>query len=211
LNGHNFTERVRKILAMSRESAATFHHEYVSTEHILHGLLREGEGVAAAVLQNLGADLEELKARLEGCFKPGNPAAAPVPDLPYTSRGKKVLELAMAEARDFSHSYVGSEHLLIALLREEHGIAAKVLAEAKLTADGLRAETLRLLGTEIRNSTTEIPKVLGARLVRKAQQSVERELEEIKIEIRHHDGSTVRGEFRNASTAMVFLRNNTHL
>src|SRR6266511_4422016 len=112
MNGYNFTDRVRKVLQMAREEAARLHHEYVGTEHILLGLIREGEGVAAAVLTNLNVDLEEIQQKIEETVKKGKAAAAAGPDLPYTSRAKKVLELAMTEARELNHSYVGTEHLL---------------------------------------------------------------------------------------------------
>jgi ATP-dependent Clp protease ATP-binding subunit ClpC len=149
MNGYNFTERVRKVLAMAREEAARLHHEYVGTEHILLGLIREGEGVAAAVMQNLSVDLDEIQQKIEETVKKGKAAQATGPDLPYTSRAKKVLELAMGEARELNHSYVGTEHLLLGLLREEKGIAAQVLTDAGVNLDAARAETLRLLGTEM--------------------------------------------------------------
>jgi ATP-dependent Clp protease ATP-binding subunit ClpC len=149
MNGYNFTDRVRKVLQMAREEAARLHHEYVGTEHILLGLIREGEGVAAAVLQNLNVDLEEIQQKIEETVKKGKAAAAAGPDLPYTSRAKKVLELAMTEARELNHSYVGTEHLLLGLLREEKGIAAQVLTDAGVNLEQSRAETLRLLGSDM--------------------------------------------------------------
>ncbi|MDX2057945.1 MAG: ATP-dependent Clp protease ATP-binding subunit [Gemmatimonadales bacterium] len=149
MNGYNFTDRVRKVLQMAREEAARLHHEYVGTEHILLGLIREGEGVAAAVLTNLSVDLEEIQQKIEETVKKGKASSAPGPDLPYTSRAKKVLELAMTEARELNHSYVGTEHLLLGLLREEKGIAAQVLTDAGVTLEQSRAETLRLLGSEM--------------------------------------------------------------
>src|ERR687883_209324 len=149
MNGYNFTERVRKVLAMAREEAARLHHEYVGTEHILLGLIREGEGVAAAVLQNLQVDLDEIQQKIEEQVKKGKATQTTGPDLPYTSRAKKVLELAMSEARELNHSYVGTEHLLLGLLREEKGIAAQVLTDAGVNLDAARAETLRILGTEM--------------------------------------------------------------
>jgi ATP-dependent Clp protease ATP-binding subunit ClpC len=149
MNGYNFTERVRKVLAMAREEAARLHHEYVGTEHILLGLIREGEGVAAAVLQNLQVDLDEIQQKIEEQVKKGKATQTTGPDLPYTSRAKKVLELAMSEARELNHSYVGTEHLLLGLLREEKGIAAQVLTDIGVNLDAARTETLRLLGTEM--------------------------------------------------------------
>ena len=141
MNGYNFTERVRKVLAMAREEAARLHHEYVGTEHILLGLIREGEGVAAAVLQNLSVDLEEVTQKIEDTVKKGKAAQATGPDLPYTSRAKKVLELAMAEARDLNHSYVGTEHLLLGL------VAASITAAWTMVAASVVARLVALLRT----------------------------------------------------------------
>src|SRR4029077_2492741 len=94
-------------------------------------------------------DLDEIQQKIEETVKKGKAAAATGPDLPYTSRAKKVLELALGEARDLSHGYVGTEHLLLGLLREEKGIAAQVLTDAGVNLDAARAETLRILGTEM--------------------------------------------------------------
>lgn len=162
MNGYNFTDRVRKVLQMAREEAARLHHEYVGTEHILLGLIREGEGVAAAVLQNLNVDLEEIQQKIEETVKKGKAAAAAGPDLPYTSRAKKVLELAMTEARELNHSYVGTEHLLLGLLREEKGIAAQVLTDAGVNLEQSRAETLRLLGSDMPASAPTSPQSAAA-------------------------------------------------
>src|SRR4026209_1927525 len=99
MNGYNFTDRVRKVRQMAREEAARLHHEYVGTEHILLGLIREGEGVAAAVLTNLNVDLEEIQQKIEETVKKGKASAAPGPDLPHTSRATNVLQTAMRQAR----------------------------------------------------------------------------------------------------------------
>ena len=148
---YNFTDRVRKVLAMAREEAIRLQHDYVGTEHILLGLIREGEGVAAAVLMNLNVDLEQIHERIEESVKKGKATIA-LGELPYTSRAKKVLEYAMAEARELNHSYVGTEHLLLGLLREEKGIAAQVLNSMGLTLDEARSETLKLLGSDVNPS-----------------------------------------------------------
>ncbi len=148
---YNFTDRVRKVLALAREEAIRLQHDYVGTEHILLGLIREGEGVAAAVLSNLAADLDELHRLVEENVRRGKSASS-IPELPYTSRAKKVLEYGMAEAKDLNHSYVGTEHLLLGLLREEKGLAAKVLGELGISLDEARTETLKLLGTEMPSS-----------------------------------------------------------
>lgn len=145
---YNFTDRVRKVLAMAREEAIRLQHDYVGTEHILLGLIREGEGVAAAVLMNLSVDLEQIHERIEESVRKGKATIA-LGELPYTSRAKKVLEYAMAEARELNHSYVGTEHLLLGLLREEKGIAAQVLNSLGVSLEDARAETLKLLGSDV--------------------------------------------------------------
>jgi ATP-dependent Clp protease ATP-binding subunit ClpC len=145
---YNFTDRVRKVLAMARDEAVRLQHDYVGTEHILLGLIREGEGVAAAVLMNLSVDLEQVHEGVENEVKKGK-ATTVLGELPYTSRAKKVLEYAMAEARDLSHSYVGTEHLLLGLLREERGIAAQVLNGLGVTLEEARAQTQKLLGSDL--------------------------------------------------------------
>jgi ATP-dependent Clp protease ATP-binding subunit ClpC len=145
---YNFTDRVRKVLAMAREEAIRLQHDYVGTEHILLGLIREGEGVAAAVLTNLAVDLDQVHERVEESVRKGKATIA-LGELPYTSRAKKVLEFAMAEAREFNHSYVGTEHLLLGLLREEKGIAAQVLNSLGVTLEEARAETLKVLGSDV--------------------------------------------------------------
>ncbi|MBX4198692.1 hypothetical protein KW800_00200 [Candidatus Parcubacteria bacterium] len=147
MNGYNFTERVRKVLSMAREEAARFHHEFVGPEHILLGLLREGEGVGATILLRLNIDLDKLNREIEKRLSKGKGKAGP--DLPYTFKAKKVLESAMSEARGLSMSYVGTEHLLLGLicilstesagsnaaycLIEEMGNKKQTLAEARKT------------------------------------------------------------------------------
>jgi DNA-binding transcriptional regulator YhcF (GntR family) len=151
LNGYNFTDRVRKVLQMAREEAARLHHEFVGTEHILLGIVGEGEGVACAVLTNLDADLDYVRDQIEKTVKEGKAAnrGPASQDLPYTSRAKKILELSMSEARELNHSYVGTEHLLLGVLAEEKGIGAQVLMNLGVTLERARAETLHLLGAEL--------------------------------------------------------------
>jgi carboxymethylenebutenolidase len=146
MNGYNFTERVRKVLAMAREEAVRLRHEYVSPPHLLLGLIREGQGVAATVLENLSVDPDQLRQRIEEVVEEGRPGERIGPDLPYTSQAKKSLEFAMTEARELHHSYVGTEHLLLGLLREEKNIAGQILVEMGVTYARARDETLRMLG-----------------------------------------------------------------
>ncbi len=156
---YNFTDRVRTVLSMAREAAIQLQHDYVGTEHILLGLIREGEGVAAAVLQKLAVDLEQVHERVEESVRKGKATIA-LGELPYTSRAKKVLEFAMQEARELSHSYVGTEHLLLGLLREEKGIAAQVLNSLGVTLDDARGETLKVLGSDV--APSEPPGIGGS-------------------------------------------------
>jgi ATP-dependent Clp protease ATP-binding subunit ClpA len=154
MNGYNFTERVRKVLAISREEASALGHDYVGTEHLVLALIAEGEGVAIAALRELGIDLDAVGIRIHETVKRGRPQ--PGSDLPYTSRAKKVLEFAMTEARELSHSYVGTEHLLLGILREEKGIGAQVLNDAGVELDAARDEVVRLLGTEVSGAQREV-------------------------------------------------------
>lgn len=148
MNAYNFTERVRKVMMHAREEARALHHEYVGTEHILLGMLRDGGGVANAAIENLNVQPDAIRREILAVVKPGAPGSSRGPDLPYTSRAKKSLELAMTEAHEHHHAYVGTEHLLLGLMKEERGIAAQILAAAGLTITGVRAEVLRLLGDE---------------------------------------------------------------
>ncbi len=145
---YNFTERVRKVLSMARQEAIRLQHDYVGTEHILLGLIREGEGVAAHVLGNLNVDLDQVHERIDESVRRGTATIA-LGDLPYTNPAKKVLEFAMVEARELNHSYVGTEHLLLGLLRERKGIAAQALNALGVTIDEARAETLKVLGSDV--------------------------------------------------------------
>jgi DNA-binding transcriptional regulator YhcF (GntR family) len=144
---YNFTDRVRKVLAMAREEAIRLQHDYVGTEHLLLGLIREGGGVAAKVLKSLDAEPKQVGERIEESVRRGN-ATITLGELPYTSRAKKVLSFAMDEARLMNHSYVGTEHLLLGLLREEKGIAAQVLNQLGVTLEGARQETVWQLGSK---------------------------------------------------------------
>ncbi|HEY9226464.1 MAG TPA: Clp protease N-terminal domain-containing protein, partial [Gemmatimonadaceae bacterium] len=148
MNGYNFTERVRRVLAAAREEAVALSHEYVGTEHMLLGLLRERDGVAHAVLDKLDVDGDKLRDLILFTVKKGQSSPGERRDLPYTSRSKKVLELAMAEARTLEHSYVGTEHLLLGLIAEGKGVAAQVLTDAGAMLETVRGEVIRVLGVE---------------------------------------------------------------
>jgi ATP-dependent Clp protease ATP-binding subunit ClpC len=144
MKGYNFTEDVRAALARAREESARLRHEYVGTEHMLLGLLRQ-DNIAVGVIESFGVNPDALVDAVDSVVKKGASGHTTGPDLPYTSRAKKVLELAMTEARDLAHSYVGTEHLLLGLLREERGIAAELLVDAGITLDAARERVLQAL------------------------------------------------------------------
>jgi ATP-dependent Clp protease ATP-binding subunit ClpC len=140
-----FTERVRKVMYLAREEAGRLQHDYIGTEHLLLGLIREGEGIAANVLTNLGLDLEVIRQTVESMVAaPGS--SLTLGEIPFTPKAKRVLELAIEEARQLGHNYVGTEHLLLGLIREGEGVAARVLQELGVDRKKVRDETLRLLG-----------------------------------------------------------------
>jgi len=217
MNGYNFTERVRAVLMHAREEAIALRHEYVATEHILLALLKGG-GVAEAALENLGTNLGDVRNAVLQTVTPG-PADSTVtaaaasggllgaiaetigfaprgPDMPYTSRAKKTLELAMSEARSLRHAYVGTEHLLLGLMREERGIAAQVLTSTGLTIDRVRDEVIRLLGEPL-------PDARPATGVSAEHQSDKEAA--ITLVIEHPDGTIEARKFRRTGDAVSFL------
>jgi ATP-dependent Clp protease ATP-binding subunit ClpC len=142
---NRFTERARKVLVLAKEEARRFNHDYIGTEHILLGLIREGEGVACAVLQNLGIDLERLRIEIEKLISPGSSASV-LGDIPFTPRAKKALELAAEEAHNLGHNYIGTEHILLGLLREGEGLASQVIFSLGVDLRKIREEISALLG-----------------------------------------------------------------
>ena len=145
---NRFTERARKVVLLAKEEAKKFNHDYIGTEHILLGLIKEGEGVAAAVLISLGMDTENIRMETEKLVQPGSDKA-PMRDIPFTPRAKKVIELAMDEARSLGHNYIGTEHLLLGLIHEGDGVASQVLMNMGLDLQGVRDEVLNLLGSSV--------------------------------------------------------------
>ncbi len=138
-----FTERARRVLTLAQEEAQRFNHNYIGTEHLLLGLVREGDGVAAKVLSNLGVELTKVRSAVE--FIIGRGEAAVRGEIGLTPRAKKVIELAVDEARRLNHNYIGTEHLLLGLVREGEGIAASVLESLGVNLERVRAETTRIL------------------------------------------------------------------
>ena len=141
-----FTERARKVIILAKEEAKRFNHDYIGTEHILLGLIKEGESVAAAVLQNLGLSLDTIRLEVEKLVQFG-PSTIVSGDIPFTPKAKKVIELAMDEARRLGHNYIGTEHLLLGLIKEGEGVASHVLMNLGLNLNKVRSEVIKLLGS----------------------------------------------------------------
>ena len=134
-----FTDRARKVMALANQEAQRFNHEYIGTEHILLGLVKEGSGVGATVLKNLDVDIKKLRLEVEKQVKSG-PDMVTMGKLPQTPRAKKVIEYAIEEARSLNHNHVGTEHILLGLLRETEGIAAQVLMAVGLKLENIKTE-----------------------------------------------------------------------
>src|SRR5258708_2865507 len=138
-----FTERARKVLSLAQEEAQRFQHNYIGTEHLLLGLVREGEGVAAKILSNLGVELTKVRSAVE--FIVGRGDRIVLGESGLTPRAKKVIELAVDEARRLNHHYIGTEHLLLGLVREGEGIAAGVLQSLGVNLEKVRTQTIQVL------------------------------------------------------------------
>jgi len=199
--GYDFTERLRTVLVMAREEAMRLRHEYVGTEHLLLGLLREGEGSAIPILAHLDVEPAAVRKSLEAAAPPGGGTRPTSPDLPYTSRAKKVLELAMQEFQLLGHDYVGTEHLFLGLLAEERGLAARVLREYGAGLDAARAEVVRLLGSpagshdRVRHVDWRTAAPGGVLRPRR-----------VTVQVDFGDGASSVEEFERATEAIAYLR-----
>jgi hypothetical protein len=142
---YRFTDRAHKVMKLANQEAIRLNHEYLGTEHILLGLAKEGHGVAAVALRNLGADYRRIRIATDGLVRPG-PDMVTMGKLPQTPRAKAVIEYSMEEAKNLNHKYVGTEHLLLGLLREQAGVAINVLMSLSLAQEAVRMETLNLIG-----------------------------------------------------------------
>ncbi len=151
-----FTDRARKIMHLANQEAQRFNHEYLGTEHILLGLVKEGSGVGADVLKNLDVDLRKVRIEVEKLIKSG-PEMVTMGNLPKTPRAKKVIEYTIEEARNLNHGWVGSEHLLLGLLREQDGIAAQVLIASGLNLKKVRKEVLRTVDPKDESDAVQTP------------------------------------------------------
>jgi ATP-dependent Clp protease ATP-binding subunit ClpA len=150
-----FTDRARRVVVLAQEEARILNHNYIGTEHILLGLLREGEGVAAKALESLGISLETVRQQVEEIIGQGQ--QAPSGHIPFTPRAKKVLELSLREALQLGHNYIGTEHILLGLIHEGHGVAAQVLVRLGAGLDRVRQQVVELVNAEEGKSETSRP------------------------------------------------------
>ncbi len=176
-----FTDRARKVMALANQEAQRFNHEYIGTEHILLGLVKEGSGVGATVLKNLDIDLRKVRLEVEKLVKSG-PDMVTMGKLPQTPRAKKVIEYAIEEARNLGHNYVGTEHLLLGLLRERDGVAAQVLMNLGLKLEEVREEVLNLLGAGVESEANPESKETKTKSRTPALDSFGRDLTELARE-----------------------------
>jgi len=169
-----FTERARKVLTLAQEEAQRFNHNYIGTEHLLLGLVREGDGVAARVLNNLGVELHKVRSAVE--FIIGRGDRAVMGEIGLTPRAKKVIELAVDEARRLNHHYIGTEHLLLGLVREGEGIAAGVLESLGVSLEKVRQQVIQVLNQSTyssqpkQSSATPFVDAMGVDLTEQARQ-----------------------------------------
>jgi len=139
-----FTDRARRVVVRAQEEARALNHDFIGTEHILLGLVGEGQGLAAKALESLGISLETVRQRVEDAVPPGQNPPRPG-HIPFTPRAKKVLELSLSESKALGHRYIGTEHILLGLLREGEGVAAQVLAALGADLGGVRERVIQLL------------------------------------------------------------------
>jgi ATP-dependent Clp protease ATP-binding subunit ClpC len=138
-----FTERARQVVVLAQDEARVLRHNYIGTEHLLLGLLREEEGIAARVLESLGVTIDAVRAQVARLVGQGDEVTTG--QIPFTPRAKKVLELGLREAQSMGHNYIGTEHLLLGLVRENSGVAARILLDFDADADKVRNEIIRAL------------------------------------------------------------------
>jgi ATP-dependent Clp protease ATP-binding subunit ClpC len=197
LAGYDFTNRLRGALIKAREEAQLRSHEQVGTEHLLLGLLAEDDTLVMDVLENLGAQGPDLQSAIEDRLVDGkpNPRGRPT-DLPYSPRARVVLDQAIATAHEFGDGYVGTQHLLLGLMLENHGIAAQTLTAAGLSEPQLRREIVRLLQGEGVAALIDVPEMNSDLQVPLS----------IAVEVHYGDGSTAKKIFTSKDDAIGFLR-----
>lgn len=197
MGSYDFTIRVRGALIKARDEARRRHHEHVGTEHLLIGLLTEEDALVMDVLENLGANPMALQQTVDQMVADGVPTSKAIPDLPYTPRARVVLDQAIAVAHEFGDGYVGTQHLLLGLIRERQGIAAQALIAVGLTEPTLSREIVRILQGE----------GVAALLDEVSAESTDTQVPlSIAVEVRYEDGTLAKKVFASKDEAIGFLR-----
>jgi ATP-dependent Clp protease ATP-binding subunit ClpA len=184
-----FTDRARRVVVLAQEEARLLNHNYVGTEHILLGLIQESQGVAAKALESLGISLEAVRAQVEEIIGQGQ--SAPTGHIPFTPRAKKVLELSLREAKQLGHDYIGTEHILLGLIREGEGVAAQVLVRLGGDLSRVRQQVVQLLGGYAVGGEEAVAR---ARLVRMTVPEEFREAEEQLAQVRRQKEAAIDAE-----------------
>jgi ATP-dependent Clp protease ATP-binding subunit ClpA len=175
-----FTDRARRVVVLAQEEARLLNHNYIGTEHILLGLIHEGEGVAACSLESLGISLEAVRGQVEEIIGQGQ--SAPTGHIPFTPRAKKVLELSLREAKQLGHNNIGTEHILLGLVREGEGVAAQVLVELGADLSRVRQQVIQVLSGYARGTVTAEQAGARTRLVR---MTVPEDLRQAEVKLAH--------------------------
>jgi hypothetical protein len=185
-----FTERARQVVVLAQDEARALKHNYIGTEHILLGLLREEEGLAARVLESLDITVEEVRAQVARIVGQGDEVTTG--QIPFTPRAKKVLELALREALSLGHNYIGTEHILLGLVRENEGVAARILLDFDADADVVRDEVIRALSSPSWSGPpTHVPKSPPLAREYVDEWTRAREQKEAAIEAKDFDGADI--------------------
>ena len=184
-----FTDRARRVLVLAQEEARLLNHNYIGTEHLLLGLIHEGEGVAATALESLGISLEAVRAQVEEIIGQGQ--SAPTGHIPFTPRAKKVLELSLREAKQLGHNYIGTEHILLGLIREGEGVAAQVLVKLGAGLDRVRQQVIQVLSG---SAAAGMEAGVRTRLVRMTVPEELRQAEEQLAQVRREKEAAIDAE-----------------
>jgi ATP-dependent Clp protease ATP-binding subunit ClpA len=191
-----FTDRARRVVVLAQEEAVRLNHNYVGTEHLLLGLIHEGQGVAAKALESLGIRLEAVRSQVEEIIGQGQ--VAPSGHIPFTPRAKKVLELSLRESKQLGHDYIGTEHILLGLIREGEGVAAQVLVKLGADLSRARRQVIGLLTGDTGGSEAGA----GTRLVRMTMPNELREAEEELVQVRRQKERAIDAEDFDRAAAL---------
>jgi ATP-dependent Clp protease ATP-binding subunit ClpA len=195
-----FTDRARRVVVLAQEEAQLLNHDYIGTEHLLLGLVHDGEGVAAKALESLGISLEAVRAQVEETIGQGQRAATG--HVPFTPRAKKVLELSLREALQFGHNYIGTEHILLGLVREGEGVAAQVLVKLGGDLSRVRQQVIQLLSGYAGGEAAAEQAGARTRLVRMTVPEELREGEEQLAQVRREKEAAIDAEDFDKAAAL---------